>query len=53
LKASYTEHFESAVEHLQQELNKHGITVIQMDASEDVLSQVRQAIGERSRARTR
>ena len=53
LKASYTEHFESAVEHLQQELNKHGIPVIPMDTSEDVLSQVRKAIGERSRARTR
>jgi len=53
LKASFTEHFESAVEHLQQELNKHGIPVIPMDASEDVLSQVRKAIGERSRARTR
>jgi uncharacterized protein (DUF58 family) len=53
LKASYTEHFESSVEHLQQELNKHGIPVIPMNTSENVLNQVRKAIGERSRARTR
>ena len=53
LKASYTEHFESSVEHLQQELNKHGIPVIPMNTSGNVLNQVRKAIGERSRARTR
>ncbi|MBE9568839.1 MAG: DUF58 domain-containing protein [Proteobacteria bacterium] len=47
LKQLYTEHFESAVEYLQSELKKHGIPVIPMNTRDDVLSQVRDAIGER------
>ena len=47
LNQLYTEHFESAVEYLQSELKKHGIPVIPMNTRDDVLSQVRDAIGER------
>jgi len=47
LNQLYTEHFESAVEYLQNELKKHGIPVIPMNTRDDVLSQVRDAIGER------
>ena len=47
LNQLYTEHFESAVEYLQSELKKHGIPVIPMNTRDDVLSQVRTAIGER------
>jgi len=47
LKAQFTEHFESSVEQLQNELNKHGIPVIPMNTSEPVLNQVRKAIGDR------
>lgn len=53
LSEQYTEHFESGVEHLQKELNKHGIPVIPMNTGEDVLTQVRKAIGERLGAKTR
>ncbi len=48
----YTEHFESAVEHMQKELNKHGIPVISMNTIEPVLNQVVKAIGERSPKKT-
>lgn len=48
LSNQYTEHFESVVDHMQQELNKHGIPVIPMNTTEGVLNQVRKAIGERS-----
>ena len=47
LNQLYTEHFESAVEYLQSELKKHGIPVIPMNTRDDVLSQIRDAIGER------
>ena len=47
LNQLYTEHFESSVEYLQNELKKHGIPVIPMNTRDDVLSQVRDAIGER------
>ena len=53
LNTQYTEHFESAVEHLQKELNKHGIPVIPMNTRETVLNQVRKAIGERSGTQAR
>ncbi len=48
LNEQYTEHFDSGVEHLQQELNKHGIPVIPMNTVESVLSQIRKAIGQKS-----
>lgn len=48
LGEQFTQHFESAVEHLQSELSKHGIPVIPMNTTEPVLNQVRKAIGERS-----
>lgn len=48
LSNQYTEHFESVVDHVQQELNKHGIPVIPINTTENVLNQVRKAIGERS-----
>ncbi len=47
LGEQYTEHFESAVEQLQQALNKHGIPVIPMNTVDNVLMQVREAMGER------
>lgn len=47
LNQLYTEHFESAAEYLQSELKKHGIPVIPMNTRDDVLSQIRDAIGER------
>ncbi len=47
LGEQFTEHFESGVEHLQSELNKHGIPVIPMNTTETVLDQIRKAIGER------
>ncbi|MEH6822667.1 MAG: DUF58 domain-containing protein [Motiliproteus sp.] len=47
LKQQYTEHFDNAVEYLQQEMSKHGIPVIPVSTSEPALDQVRQAIGER------
>jgi len=50
LSAQYTKHFESGVEHLQKELNKHGIPVIPMSTGEAVLTQLRKAIGERAGA---
>lgn len=46
LNQLYTEHFDSAVEYLQSELKKHGIPVIPMNTHDDVLSQIRGAIGE-------
>lgn len=48
LSNQYTKHFESVVDHVQQELNKHGIPVIPINTTESVLNQVRKAIGERS-----
>ncbi|RLA47955.1 MAG: DUF58 domain-containing protein [Gammaproteobacteria bacterium] len=48
LAAQFTEHFESGVEHLQAELNKHGIPVIPMNTTDSVLYQVKQAMGERA-----
>lgn len=48
LNEQYTEHFESGVEHLQQELNKHGIPVIPMNTVDSVLNQLRKAIGQHS-----
>ena len=48
LSTRYTQHFESAVEHLQQELNRHGIPVIPMNTHESVVAQMKAAIGERS-----
>ncbi len=53
LNEQYTEHFDSAVEHLQQELNKHGIPVIPMNTVESVLSQVRKAIGQKLSSQAR
>jgi len=47
LGEQFTERFESGVEHLQSELNKHGIPVIPMNTTETVLDQIRKAIGER------
>ena len=49
LSHQFTEHFESSVEHLQKELNKHGIPVIPVSTAEPVQDQVRRAIGERAR----
>lgn len=48
LHHQYTDHFENAVTHLQQELNKHGIPVIPINTTDTVQSQLRKAIGERS-----
>lgn len=53
LNDQYTHHFESGVEHLQAELNKHGIPVIPMSTTESVQDQLRQTIGERAGARSR
>lgn len=53
LGAKYTEHFESSVEHLQNELNKHGIPVIPISTVEPVQNQVRKAMGARKVAKTR
>jgi len=47
LGEQFTERFESGVERLQSELNKHGIPVIPMNTTETVLDQIRKAIGER------
>lgn len=49
LKKQFTEHFVSRVEYLRAELNKHGIPVIPINTIDDVLQQVRNAIGERKR----
>jgi uncharacterized protein (DUF58 family) len=43
----YTQHFMSSVEHLQTELNKHGIPVIPIDTVDEVPNQIQQAIGSR------
>ena len=43
----YTQHFASSVEHLQTELNKHGIPVIPIDTVDEVPNQIQQAIGNR------
>lgn len=48
LSQQYTEHFESAVEHLQSALNRHGVPVIPVNTIDSALSQVRSAIGERA-----
>jgi len=42
----------SSVEHLQAELNKHGIPVIPLNTGESVLMQLRTAIGERMAVKT-
>ncbi len=47
LGEQFTERFESGVERLQSELNKHGIPVIPMNTTKTVLDQIREAIGER------
>lgn len=48
LNEQYTEHFDSTVEHLQHELNKHGIPVIPVNTVESVLDQIVKAIGQKS-----
>jgi len=51
LGKNYTEHFESRVEALQQELGKHGVPVIPLNTCEPVQEQLKQAMGERLGAR--
>ncbi|NND00504.1 MAG: DUF58 domain-containing protein [Gammaproteobacteria bacterium] len=51
LNTRFTQHFESGIEYLQKELNKHGIPVIPLNTAENVLHQVRAAMGEGPGAR--
>lgn len=53
LKGKFSDEFVSAVEFLQQQLNKHGIPVLPMNTHDPVADQIRQAIGERRGAAKR
>ena len=47
LGEQFTEHFDNSVDQLRQALNKHGIPVIPLNTVDDVLQQIRVALGER------